>query len=124
MTDINPVNWFEIPVADLNRATAFYQNIFGIELHHQELEEIGADMAMFPMQDGPGAGGTLMKADSYQPSHDGTVVYFRIDDIDECLARVVSEGGKILSPKTSIGGYGFVAHFEDSEGNRVALHAP
>lgn len=122
----NPVNWFEIPVADLSRARNFYEKIFGVSLQHQELGEIGLDMAMFPMHHGDhaGAAGTLVKADSYEPSHAGTVVYFRVDDIDECLGRVVSEGGKILTPKTSIGEYGHVAHFEDSEGNRVALHTP
>jgi predicted enzyme related to lactoylglutathione lyase len=26
-------------------------------------------------------------------------------------------------PKIGIGTYGFIAHFEDSDGNRVALHA-
>jgi len=29
----------------------------------------------------------------------------------------------VLLPKMSIGEYGFIAHFQDSEGNRVALHA-
>jgi predicted enzyme related to lactoylglutathione lyase len=30
----------------------------------------------------------------------------------------------VLNPKTSIGEYGFVGHFEDSEaGNRVAVHS-
>jgi hypothetical protein len=122
----NPVNWFEIPVADLGRAKNFYEKIFGVSLQHQEMEKIGLDMEMFPMQQGQGAGagGTLVKADAYEPSHAGTVVYFRVDDIDACLERIVSEGGKVLSPKTSIGEYGHVAHFEDSEGNRVALHAP
>ena len=37
--------------------------------------------------------------------------------------QVVDAGGKTLLPKISIGEHGFVAHFEDSEGNRVALHS-
>ena len=122
---LNPVNWFEIPVANLNRATSFYEKILGVSLEQQELQEPRVNMAMFPVaDDGPGAGGTLVEAESYEPSHNGTIVYFRVDDIDACLARVVSEGGKVLNPKTSIGKYGYVGHFEDSEGNRVALHCP
>jgi len=31
-------------------------------------------------------------------------------------------GGNVLYPKTSVGALGEVAEFEDSEGNRVALH--
>jgi predicted enzyme related to lactoylglutathione lyase len=39
------------------------------------------------------------------------------------LAKVVKNGGKALMPKTSIGEWGFIANFEDSEGNRIALHS-
>ena len=39
------------------------------------------------------------------------------------LKRVHASGGKTLMPKMGIGAYGFIAHFEDSEGNRVALHS-
>ena len=35
---------------------------------------------------------------------------------------MVKNGGNILYPKTSVGDLGFVAEFEDSEGNRIALH--
>ncbi len=35
---------------------------------------------------------------------------------------VNGNGGKTLMPRTSIGDHGFIAHFEDTEGNRVALH--
>jgi len=51
------------------------------------------------------------------------VVYFSVDDIDEALRRIVAHGGKTLMPKTPIGQYGFIAQYEDTEGNRLALHA-
>ena len=38
-------------------------------------------------------------------------------------AWVDAEGGKTFNEKMSIGEHGFVAHFEDSEGNCVALHS-
>ncbi|MGD8593051.1 MAG: hypothetical protein PVF82_09490 [Gammaproteobacteria bacterium] len=47
---------------------------------------------------------------------------FSVPDIEATLKRVTANGGKIINVKTSIGEYGFVGHFEDSEGNRVALH--
>ena len=37
-------------------------------------------------------------------------------------STITSHGGKTLLPRMSIGQHGFVAHFEDTEGNRVALH--
>ena len=118
----NPVNWFEIPAADIARAKSFYESALETEL---ALNEMGpAKMAWFPMDpEAPGATGTLMQHEQYTPSYQGTLVYFSVDDIEATLARVEAAGGKTLNPKTSIGEYGFVAHFEDSEGNRVALHS-
>jgi len=119
---MNPVNWFEIPASDLDRATAFYERVFAAKLQRQEFG--GLKMAWFPMrQDAPGATGSLVQQESYIPSYEGTMVYFSVDDIEAALARIETSGGKILNRKTGIGEYGFVAHFEDSEGNRVALHS-
>ncbi|MDR3592205.1 MAG: VOC family protein [Negativicutes bacterium] len=118
----NPVNWFEIPVHDLDRARHFYEAVFGLKL---TIEEMGPmEMAFFPMAaDSYGAAGALMKAEGYVPSYEGTTVYFRVGDIDGMLAKIAVSGGKTLLPKTAIGQYGYIAHFQDSEGNRVALHS-
>jgi len=122
MEATNPVNWFEIPVDDLDRAKKFYETVLGIELSLQEMGPL--QMAWFPMTEGlPGATGSLVKGEGYSPSTAGSLVYFTVKDLDETLGRVSAGGGKVLFPKTSIGEYGFIAHFEDSEGNRVALHA-
>jgi predicted enzyme related to lactoylglutathione lyase len=118
----NPVNWFEIPVNDLPRAMDFYEHVLGVPLAANDMGAIA--MAWFPMASGAsGAAGTLIKGDGYAPSADGTLVYFAVADIEAALARVEERGGRTLMPKTSIGQHGFIAHFEDTEGNRVALHA-
>lgn len=118
----NPVNWFEIPAADLERAKAFYEHVFEVSLQVVELGPLR--MAWFPMvADAPGATGTLVQAETYTPSHAGAMVYFSVADIPATLARVSAKGGKVLREKMSIGEHGFVGHFEDCEGNRVALHA-
>jgi predicted enzyme related to lactoylglutathione lyase len=57
-----------------------------------------------------------------QPSRDGTFVYFSVHDLEEVLAKVHANGGLTLKKPMSIGEYGWIAHFEDSEGNRVGLH--
>lgn len=120
--NVNPVNWFEIPAEDLNRAKTFYENIFGIEM---EINNMGnLKMAWFPFkQDGTGATGTLMEAESYVPSYSGPLVYFSVTDIPEILDNVRKNGGKVLTEKMSIGEFGFVGHFEDCEGNRIGLHS-
>ncbi len=118
----NAVGWFEIPVTDMPRAKAFYEHVFGIPLHLMEMGP--AIMAMFPAEPAsPGAGGALIKTDGYTPSYAGTVVYFSVPDIEATLAKSQGRGGKTVVPKMSIGEFGFIAHFEDTEGNRVALHS-
>ncbi len=118
----NAVAWFEIPVNDIGRARRFYEKVFGVELTPEEMGPYS--MTFFPWHEGaPGAAGSLIKGETYEPSHAGTVVYFSVDDIEEILRRVNANGGKTLLPKKSIGEYGFIAHFEDTEGNRLALHS-
>lgn len=115
-------NWFELPVNDMDRAKQFYASIFNIQM--ADNMEMGSSlMSFFPFEtDASGATGTLIKQESYIPSHEGTMVYFSVTEIDDILPKITNSGGKVLNEKMSIGEHGFVAHFEDSEGNRVALH--
>ncbi|MEM9845276.1 MAG: VOC family protein, partial [Pseudomonadota bacterium] len=116
----NPVFHFEIAVTDMDRAVAFYQDVLGFELARETVD--GYDMAFFPRDDTqPGASGALAKGDVYRPSPDGALIYFDVTDIDKVLSRAVSRGSRILYEKKDIGEAGFVAEFEDSEGNRIAL---
>ncbi len=120
--NMNAVGWFEIPVTDLERAIKFYEAVFGIKLSRNEMGPL--KMAWFTWtEDAMGAAGSLVKADGYTPSHAGTLVYMTVDDIDKTLAKINATGGKTILPRTAIGEYGFIAHFQDSEGNRVALHS-
>ncbi|MFC4654310.1 MULTISPECIES: VOC family protein [Rheinheimera] len=122
MTLVNPVGWFEIPVTDLDRACAFYQQVFSIQLGRMQMGE--GDMATFPFDhQANGAAGALVKEPGYHPSITGALVYFACQDVSESLARVVNAGGQVALVKTGIGEHGFIGHFIDSEGNKVALHS-
>ncbi|WP_286920011.1 VOC family protein [Flavobacterium sp. UBA4197] len=119
-TPHNPVVYFEIPVTDIDRAITFYQTVFAFEFEKDIID--GNEMAFFPIKEnGSGISGGLAKGEIYKPTTDGCLLYFRTADITETLALAVQNGGKILFPKTSNGEWGFVAEFEDSEGNRIAL---
>ena len=114
--------WFEVTVSDLKRAKAFYESATTLSLSFMDMGE--SQMEMFP--GGPtdaGAAGALVVTEGYTPSHQGTVIYFATDDILAFLARVNVAGGKTLVEKMSIGEFGFIAQFEDSEGNRIGLHS-
>ncbi len=119
----NPVNYFEIPVDDLQRAVKFYESVFECKLETKAID--GNQMAVFQGSlNGPGIFGALAFGPSYKPSTDGTRVYFATKSTDDVLGRVLKHGGRIAYPKTDIGEIGFVAEFVDSEGNRIALHEP
>lgn len=123
----NAINWFEIPVTDMQRARAFYNELLQIELKDSPMEMEGMEMAMFPMgDDDQGVGGALVAGEQYQPKEGGTLVYLNVDDdIDGPLARLASAGGKVVMPKFQVSPeIGHIAIIRDSEGNHVGLHTP
>jgi uncharacterized protein len=120
----NAINWFEIPVADLQRAQTFYERILGMQLVPMDMP--GLQMRMFPLDDFEGTGGALIYApEFYQPSANGTMVYLNGNpDLQTVLDKIEAAGGTIAMPKTAISDdIGFMAVFMDTEGNRVALHS-
>jgi hypothetical protein len=115
----NPVVYFEIPVTDMDRAIKFYKAVFHFEFDKEIIDS--NEMALFPFTEGSsGITGALAKGEIYKPTKDGIVIYFKTDNIDETLNLAIANGGQILYPKTD-NGIGFVAEFEDTEGNRIAL---
>jgi predicted enzyme related to lactoylglutathione lyase len=57
------------------------------------------------------------------PSTSGTMVYFYCDDVAVEASRVEAAGGTLIVPKTSLGEFGFMAMFIDTEGNKVGMHS-
>jgi predicted enzyme related to lactoylglutathione lyase len=115
----NPVVYFEIPVNDMDRAIKFYKAVFHFEFEKEIID--GNEMALFPFTEGSsGISGALAKGEIYKPTIDGIVIYFKTESIDETINLALANGGQILYPKTD-NGIGFVAEFEDKEGNRIAL---
>lgn len=119
----NAINWFEIPAADFDRAVRFYETVLGVKLHR---ETMGADrMAILPHASN-GVGGAITYSPNLVPGRNGVVVYLAAgDDLSAALGRVEAAGGRILLPRTQVSPeIGYIAHFLDTEGNRVALHSP
>ncbi len=120
--ETNALNWFEIPITDVNRAKAFYETIFEIKL--ELVEMMGMEMLMFPPQP-PKSNGALVKSSSHKPSTEGSVIYLNANpDLQLVLDRIEAAGQQVTLTKTDIGPEnGFMAFFIDTEGNLVGLHS-
>ncbi len=122
-TRTNAIDWFEIPVRDIERAQAFYTALLGAPLRREAMGE--KTLAVFSYAE-TGVGGCLMAgAGVPEPSLHGTLIYLDAGpSLDATLARVASAGGQITTPKVQLpGNMGCFAHVVDTEGNRVGLHA-
>lgn len=124
MSGQNAVGWFDLYVADMDRATAFYETVLGRKLEpmtdptgETQMMAFSADMGAY------GAGGALVKTAHGQPGIGGTTIYFAVEDCAGPEARVVAAGGQIVRPKFSIGAFGFVSLCMDTEGNLFGMNS-
>jgi predicted enzyme related to lactoylglutathione lyase len=121
----NAISWFEIGTKDLDRATKFYETIFGVSLVPMDMP--GLKMRLFPVDDMmKGISGALVDGDFHKPSStDGPLIYLNGNpDVQKVLDKVEAAGGSIMVPKTEISPeHGFMAVVVDTEGNRIGLHS-
>jgi predicted enzyme related to lactoylglutathione lyase len=117
----NQCVWFDIPATDLDRALKFYNAVLGATMTRETHGETA--MAVMP-HTGNDVAGCIFADKESKPGKDGPLLYLNCQGrLDDAIAAVEKNGGKIISPKTPIGPYGFRAVVLDSEGNRVALHS-
>ena len=121
----NAISWFEIPATDIDRAQKFYETIFQITM--QPMDFGAVKMRLFPLDDPmQGVGGSIIDTGGFHKSSatDGPLIYLNGNpDLQIILDRVEAAGGKIMVPKKDISPeYGSMGVFQDTEGNRIALH--
>ena len=123
----NVLTWFEIPVADIDRAKTFYETILDIEMVKRT--DGDDESVFFPynpdiVQATSGrVTGVLSKTDRNKPAATGTVVYINATpSLQTVINKVAKAGGKVLVPQLQIPA-GFFAIILDTEGNKIGLHA-
>jgi uncharacterized protein len=122
MANVNPVGWFDIHVSNIDRAKKFYETVFNIQLTDLPLE--WGKQSLFPFDhESPNISGALVENAHMTPNGNNTVVYFETEDCITEEKRIEEAGGKIVRPKMSIGEFGFVSIFIDTEGNTIGLHS-
>lgn len=125
MRNLNASVWFEIYVDNMERASKFYENVFDIKL--EELPNPGDEplqMRSFPGDMNTyGANGALVKMEGKEAGGNSTLIYFGTEDCTTEENRVEKAGGKIFKPKMSIGEFGFISLFYDTESNMIGVQS-
>ena len=124
MSDANALHnravWFDIPVAELDRACAFYRAVLAIEV-----DIIDSDGFRFAvLAHDQGNGGCLVPNAQEITATQGIMVYLNVNGrIRDAVQRVSAHGGRVVADTHAIGPHGFRAVVIDSEGNRIVLHS-
>lgn len=116
------VTWVSIPSSDFDRAVKFYSTTTGKDLKAQGEGDGRMATSLSDEEIKENTVGFGVSGDStIKPGSSGPRVYINVD-IDSFLSKVEEVGGKILTPRSSMGDYGDWALIEDSEGNHIGLH--
>ncbi|MFF7995594.1 VOC family protein [Kitasatospora xanthocidica] len=118
--------YFTIQADDVLRAVDFYQKSFGWHIEKWGGEWGGTDefyLIETGTEDEPGLPGTLMKRPAKVDSQllNGFMVGIESGDMDADMAKLVANGGSLVSPKVTIPGVGWVAYCKDTEDNFIEL---
>lgn len=116
------IDWFEIPSADFARAAKFYEAVFATKLRVEGFGD--TQLGVFITEGGESIGAVIDGGD-YVPGTSGPVLYLEAKpSIDAVLERIEPAGGSIKMGKFALpDDMGYIAHFLDTEGNRLALHS-
>jgi predicted enzyme related to lactoylglutathione lyase len=109
------ITHIDIPADDLSRARQFYGTVFGWSI--QEVPGYEG----YPMWQAPNkiSGGGLAQREGAL-AHPRS--YVEVDSIEEALAAVEANGGRVVVPKSPISPTSWYAAFEDTEGNQLGLY--
>src|SRR5262249_11890723 len=119
-TKHNRAVWFDIPVADLDRAAAFYEAVLAIKVHKERFQ----DFTFCVLDHDEGNGGCLVRNEREISPTGGILLYMNGDGrTRDAVAQTERRGGRVVEAIHGIGPHGFRAIVQDSEGNRIALHS-
>ncbi|XWN30492.1 MAG: VOC family protein [Devosia sp.] len=118
MTTKNTCVWFEIPVADLDRARAFYGTVLGRELNQQD----GGPNPMVAFSDmaDPGVSGHLYPGKPAASGNGPTIHLAAPDSLAATAERVRQAGGQVVSDPIEIPSGSFF-YATDPDGNSVGF---
>jgi predicted enzyme related to lactoylglutathione lyase len=117
---VGEFSWHELVTTDPDGAWKFYSNLFGWD--KMEAMDMGP-MGVYQMY---GTGGQMlggiMKKPAEMPFPPHWMLYARVRDLNDVLARVSKLGGQVLNGPMEVPGGSVVAQCLDPQGGAFALH--
>jgi len=114
---------FEIPAGDLERAKAFYKDIFGWKIEdvpnmdYMMLYTTEVDDKMMAKEPGAINGGMWKK----EKGDEKLVLVIMVNSVDDYMKKIEGMGGKMMTKKEKVGDMGYYAKFSDPEGNVLGI---
>jgi len=118
---------FEIPVDDMEKARAFYTEIFKWDLTDWPMPDgskyigvhtVAADeKTHLPVEPGAINGGIIQRSKDIQHP----VFAITVSSIDVYVEKILAAGGTAVRPKIDMMGMGFYAYVTDPDGNVIGL---
>ena len=109
---------FDVPVEDIKRAKTFYENLFD-----WKITPVPGPMDYYNIitTDDEGNNGIAGGMGHRGAPEQQITNYIGVSSIEKYMEKVKELGGKVTMPKTTIPGFGYLATFLDTEGNRLGL---
>ena len=117
---------FEIPADNVERAKKFYKETFDWkiipvpQMNYTLLETVEVDQNNMPKESGAINGGMMERSLGIA----GPVLTINVDNIDSSIDKIKNQGGTIIQGKMEVPTVGFIAYFQDTEGNILGLIQP
>lgn len=107
------ITYLHIPAADVERAAAFYRDVFGWQINNPD-----SDRSSFDDPSGQLSGAWV--SDHLAATEPGLLPYIYVDRVEETITRVLAQGGEIVT-KPFHSGLLTIATFRDPAGNVLGL---
>jgi predicted enzyme related to lactoylglutathione lyase len=111
---------FEIPADSLDRAEKFYTDVFDWKIQKWEGGQMDYRLATTGDKEEMGINGAIMA----RGQESCIIDTIGVSNVDDYMKRIESHGGKMLTARTPIPGTGYVAYFQDTEGNKLGIFQP
>ena len=120
---------FEIQADDLDRAKAFYAEVFGWTFEDYGQFTGAPYWGVVTGPEGePGINGGIMPrpapAAGAGSGANAAVLTMGVEDFDATAAAIEAAGGTVALPKTALTGMAWQGYFLDTEGNTFGIHQP